>query len=82
MAGIRPVMITGDHPLTAWQIAASWISSRRGGQGRLLTGVQLSRMSDAELNEAVAQVSVYAASRQSTSFASCGHCKARAKSSP
>jgi P-type Ca2+ transporter type 2C len=56
-AGIRPVMITGDHPRTAAVIAQELgiISD-----ARVLTGSDLERMSDESLNEAVGAVSVYA----------------------
>ena len=57
-AGIRPVMITGDHKVTAVAIA------RRIGiyeEGDLaLTGAELDAMSDSELEEQIAQISVYA----------------------
>lgn len=56
-AGIRPVMITGDHPLTAASIAAKLGIS---DGGRVLTGVDLARMSVAELEGVVDDVSVYA----------------------
>jgi Ca2+-transporting ATPase len=56
-AGIRPVMITGDHPLTARAIAAD-LGIDAGG--RYLDGPALSRLSDAELEAAVEEVPVYA----------------------
>jgi Ca2+-transporting ATPase len=56
-AGIRPVMITGDHPLTARQIAFDLGIS---GGGRVLTGQELAGMSMAELEGVVEDVSVYA----------------------
>ncbi|MBE7530602.1 MAG: cation-translocating P-type ATPase [Chloroflexi bacterium] len=56
-AGIRPIMITGDHPLTARFIA---YDLRIATNGRVKTGENLNQMSPAELAEAVADVSVYA----------------------
>lgn len=57
-AGIRPVMITGDHPLTAYAIARDLGFIEEGG--RVLTGHDLTRMTQAELEAQVEQVSVYA----------------------
>ncbi len=57
-AGIRPVMITGDHVQTAKAIAQQL---GIGGSGdKVLNGEELSRMSDEELYEVVDRVSVYA----------------------
>jgi Ca2+-transporting ATPase len=56
-AGIRPVMITGDHPKTAAVIAQDLGLS---ADGRYATGADLDRLSDAELEATVANVSVYA----------------------
>jgi len=56
-AGIRPVMITGDHPRTAAVIAAE-LGIVEGG-GRVLTGAELEKMPEAELDRAVREVSVY-----------------------
>jgi Ca2+-transporting ATPase len=56
-AGIRPVMITGDHPLTAQQIAREL---RIASNGRALTGQDLTRMSLEELENVVEEVAVYA----------------------
>lgn len=56
-AGIRPVMITGDHPLTAQAIAHQiGISSSPD----VLTGRELDRLSPAEFDAVVNRVSVYA----------------------
>ncbi|HEY0969844.1 MAG TPA: cation-translocating P-type ATPase [Gemmatimonadales bacterium] len=56
-AGIRPMMITGDHPRTAAVIAGELgITS----DGRALTGADIERLSDAELDDVVGSVSVYA----------------------
>jgi Ca2+-transporting ATPase len=56
-AGIRPVMITGDHPLTARQIAGELGIST---DGRVLTGQDLARMSVADLEAVVEEVSIFA----------------------
>ena len=56
-AGIRPMMITGDHPLTARYIAGE-LGIQMGEQ--VLTGQDLERMTPAELEETVADVAVYA----------------------
>jgi P-type Ca2+ transporter type 2C len=57
-AGIRPVMITGDHQLTAKAIAKD-LGIADGGD-RVLTGQELQRMSDQELEQNVDDVSIYA----------------------
>lgn len=57
-AGIRPVMITGDHPLTAYAIARDLGIVDEGG--RILTGHDLSKMTQAQLEADVEHVSVYA----------------------
>jgi Ca2+-transporting ATPase len=56
-AGIRPVMITGDHPLTARQIAQELGIS---DNGRILTGQEIARMSVESLQGVVEEVSVFA----------------------
>ena len=56
-AGIRPLMITGDHPLTARHIAQQLGIS---ANDQLLTGQELNTLSKAELEKAVDQVAVYA----------------------
>jgi Ca2+-transporting ATPase len=56
-AGIRPVMITGDHPLTALRIARDL---RIAEHGKILTGEELSTMSQEQLDSCVQEVSVYA----------------------
>jgi Ca2+-transporting ATPase len=56
-AGIRPVMITGDHPLTAKAIATQ---IGLDGERRLLTGAELDAMSDEALKRSVPDVSIYA----------------------
>ena len=56
-AGIRPVMITGDHPLTALAIARDLLITNNE---RVLTGADLNRMSSDELEAIVEDVSVFA----------------------
>ncbi len=56
-AGIRPIMITGDHPLTAIAIAREL---QLAEQGEALTGEQLNRLSREELAQKVDTVSVFA----------------------
>ncbi|MFQ5735216.1 MAG: cation-translocating P-type ATPase, partial [Planctomycetaceae bacterium] len=57
-AGIRPVMITGDHPGTAKAIAEA-LSLRQAGDG-VATGVELDAMTDEQLAEIAATTAVYA----------------------
>lgn len=57
-AGIRVVMITGDHQLTASAIAADLGIAKAGD--RVLTGQELERMSQQELEQQVDLVSIYA----------------------
>ncbi|MEH1893347.1 MAG: cation-translocating P-type ATPase [Nostoc sp.] len=57
-AGIRPVMITGDHQLTARAIATDLGIAQEGD--RLITGQELQRMTDQELEQNVDLVSIYA----------------------
>jgi P-type Ca2+ transporter type 2C len=56
-AGIRPIMITGDHPRTASVIARELGIST---DGRTTTGAELAQLSDEALARASADVSVYA----------------------
>jgi P-type Ca2+ transporter type 2C len=57
-AGIRPIMITGDHQLTAQAIAIDLGIAQAGD--RVLTGKELQLLSDQELEEQVDLVSIYA----------------------
>ena len=57
-AGIRPVMITGDHVATACAIASDLGILREGDEA--VTGGELAVMSDEELASRVENISVYA----------------------
>ncbi len=57
LAGIKPVMITGDHPLTAQAVARELALLK---DGRVVTGPELETWSDAELEQAVGGIDVYA----------------------
>ena len=57
-AGIKPVMITGDHVVTASAIARELGILEEGD--RAITGAQLDDMTDQELDKEVARISVYA----------------------
>ncbi|MDJ0568503.1 MAG: cation-translocating P-type ATPase [Pleurocapsa sp. MO_192.B19] len=58
-AGIRPIMITGDHQLTAKAIAQK-LGIAQENNHILLTGQELQRLSQAELEQQVQEVSIYA----------------------
>lgn len=57
-AGIKPVMITGDHVVTASAIAKEIGIYMEGDKA--ITGTQLDAMSDEELDNQVEEISVYA----------------------
>ena len=68
-AGIRPMMITGDHPLTALEIARQLgiINAQAPGNGggagsgrAVISGVELDRLSGDELRDLVDEISVFA----------------------
>jgi Ca2+-transporting ATPase len=56
-AGVRVVMITGDHPLTARAVAAE-LGLADGAA--VVTGGELERMTDAELQRRIAEIPVFA----------------------
>lgn len=58
MAGIKPIMITGDHKITASAIAKE-IGILRDGD-RAIEGLEIDKMSDEELKENIEHISVYA----------------------
>lgn len=57
-AGIRPVMITGDHKLTAMAIAMNLGILRKGE--RAVSGSELDKLSEADLLREAPRISVYA----------------------
>ena len=57
-AGIKPVMITGDHVVTASAIAKEL--GILGEDDKAITGAQLDAMTDQELDREVERISVYA----------------------
>ena len=59
-AGIKPVMITGDHIVTASAIAEELGILEQGD--RAITGAELDGMTDQELDKEVVNISVYAVS--------------------
>lgn len=56
-AGIKVVMITGDHPLTARAVARELGLLK---SGRIITGAELEKMSEADFLRAVENIEVYA----------------------
>ena len=60
-AGIRVVMITGDHKLTATAIAKALnLLDEKDAEGKVLTGSELEGMTDDQLDAIVEKVVVYA----------------------
>ena len=56
-AGIKPILITGDHALTAEAVARELGVLKRG---RIVTGAELDAMSDEELRRRIEEIEVYA----------------------
>ncbi len=57
-AGIRPIMITGDHPLTAGYIAQKLMMIR--DKSEVIKGVELDNKTDEQIDAIVKEKSVYA----------------------
>lgn len=57
-AGIKPIMITGDHVVTARAIAMELGIFNEGDKA--ITGKELDQMNDSELDEELTKISVYA----------------------
>jgi Ca2+-transporting ATPase len=57
-AGIRPIMITGDHPVTARAVAEEL--GLITAKGRVVSGPELEEMTDEQLKNEVENISVYA----------------------
>jgi Ca2+-transporting ATPase len=59
-AGVTPVMITGDHPLTARVIARRVGILKADDPAAIITGRELDRLSPGELEKRVERIRVYA----------------------
>ena len=75
--GVKPVMITGDHPITAIAIANEL--GIGGSNTKVMTGVELDRLTDEELFKTVEEISIFARVtpehklRIVTAYQKCGH---------
>jgi len=61
-AGIKVVMVTGDHKLTAVAVAKALnlIGENEGEEDRVLTGAELDKLSDEEFGKMVDNIVIYA----------------------
>jgi Ca2+-transporting ATPase len=59
-AGIRTIMITGDHPTTATAVARACGIGPSSGRPTVVTGSELDRLSDDELSERITELDVFA----------------------
>lgn len=57
-AGVRVIMITGDHPLTAHAIAEA--TGLRHDDQEIMTGAEIEQLDDQGLRQAVARVAIFA----------------------
>jgi Ca2+-transporting ATPase len=58
-AGIQPVMITGDHPVTA-EVIAREIGILQHRDDKMITGIELNKLSDDDFADEVERIHVYA----------------------
>ena len=58
-AGIKPLMITGDQPLTAYAIAER-LQMLEEGAKEILTGAELSKLTEEEFIQEIKKVSIFA----------------------
>ena len=56
-AGIKTIVVSGDHPLTVQRVAAQ---VGIDGGGKVVTGAELEKLDDAQLKETLKSVSLYA----------------------
>lgn len=57
-AGMRPIIVTGDHKLTAWMVASKLGFNIK--EENILEGKDLAKMSDKELNKQLKRIQIYA----------------------